>query len=291
MSRAIDPDQAASSPDDGIPKSRNRRKPLVITALAAIGALVLAPQVLPASADPGVPADSGRVHLPKVAPPAGSAWIQGKLTDQAGHGLDNVNVEVWSDDPAATAPIASNLTYGGLPADGRHAHGAYRVEVPADKPYVLLFSAVNGAEDGDAYRMQSYGKGRPIMIRSTSAKALRGAGKAVAGVRDLGLTQLVHQGKVNSKVKVTHGKIKAGGKKEPVKITVTSPFVRDITGKLLIKVDGKKVRQTLNAADHGKESFKLKKLNKPGKYTVVATYKGSKTVKKAKSKPITITVK
>ena len=131
---------------------------------SALGGLALAVGAVDSSATADTQgANESPVTLaPPVKPPAGMVWLQGKLTDQAGHGLDNVNVEVWSD-AGAIEPAASNLTYGGSPADGRHGHGAYRVEVPEGVPYTLVFSAVGGEEDGDAFRMQAYGQGRPIM--------------------------------------------------------------------------------------------------------------------------------
>ncbi len=132
MTNPNDPDVPPTSTDAGRPTSRARRFGTpIVASLAVVGGLAVAPQVVPASAAPG----TGQWTLEsqvaaKLAPPPGYVWLEGALTDQAGHRLDNVNVEVWSNDPSATEPVASNLTYGGAPADGRHQHGGYRVQVP-----------------------------------------------------------------------------------------------------------------------------------------------------------------
>jgi hypothetical protein len=269
---------------------RGRRyRTAAVAAVAVTGGLVLTPQVLPAQAAPATKHTNFKVVAPAV--PAGDAWIQGTLTDQAGHKLDNVNVEVWSTDPTATEPTGSNLTYAGVPADGRHNHGVYRVQVPLNEPYTIVFSGVADAEDGDAYRMQSYGSGRPIMVRpGNSSRSAAAAAALVPGlVRGLGTTQLVHQGHVNSAVKVKAAKLKAGTKGK-LTVNVTSHFVKDTTGKVLISVAGRHVKENLVASDHGKLTTRLPKL-KAGKYNVTARYLGSKTVAHSKSKPTKITVK
>ena len=83
-----------------------------------------------------------------MAPPAGESWIQGRLTDQAGHNLNNVNVEAWPMDPNASVPVASNLSYAGAPADGRHQSGVFRLAVPGAS-YRITISTIDGQEDGD----------------------------------------------------------------------------------------------------------------------------------------------
>ena len=141
--------------------------------MAVVGALALSPLADGASASTGVrqASSSPKLAVTQLVPPSGMVWVQGVLTDQAGHGLDNVNVEVWPSDPAATAPIGSNLTYGGFPQDGRHGHGAYRVEVPARS--ALPDRVLRRGRRGGRRRLpaESYGQGRPIMFRSSGAKA------------------------------------------------------------------------------------------------------------------------
>jgi hypothetical protein len=270
-------------------KNHRSHKP---AALAWTIAGVLALTQLPAFADghhaASTSSDEVRLAVPPPVPPDGMAWLQGSLTDQAGHRLDNVNVEIWPKDSAATEPIASNLTYAGVPEDGRHDHGVYRVEVPVGAAYRIIFSAVGGAEDADAFRMKRYGGGRPLMARShlrTSAQRL------VAGkVRDLGTTQLVHQGRVASKMKVNAPKASAG-KRARLKVRVTSPFVRNVTGRLVVRVAGHRVRDHLTARDHGTTSVRLPKLRKADKYKVSARYLGSRTVKKSATAHTKVTVR
>jgi Bacterial Ig-like domain (group 3) len=276
----------ASNHDSQVLASSSRfPRSKVMLAMAIVGGLSLTPLALDSSAtaDTEQAGQQSRVTIaPPVKPPTGMVWLQGTVTDQAGHGLDNVNVEVWSDDPAAAAPAGSNLSYGGFPADGRHGHGAFRVEVPLGQPYVIVFSGVQGAEDGDAFRMQSYGAGRPIMTLGGTA--------AAGAVRNLGSIELVHQGKVASKVKALKpAKVKAG-KKGTLRLKVTSPFVAPVTGKVVVKVSGKKVTDKLTARDHGTATVRLPKL-KSGTYKISAAYKGTGTVKPSDSKPVKLTVK
>lgn len=234
-----------------------------------------------------------RVHFraPAAVVPDGMAWIQGFVTDQAGHKLDNVNVEVWPADPTATEPIASNLSYAGVPADKAHAHGVFRLEVPVNEPYRIVFSAVGGAEDGDAFRMKEYGAGRAIVVRPhTGARAQADQAGLVAGrVRDLGTVALVHRGRVASKVTAKAGKVEAG-ERGKLKIRVTSPFVRDTTGPVVISVNGKRFMDKLVKKDHGTMTTKLPKLRETGTYHVKVRYLGSKTVKHDKSKPAKLKV-
>jgi hypothetical protein len=289
MSHANDSDQPVTPTDGGVAVSRTHRsrKPMITTGalLAVLSAAVLAPHALPATAATG----GRQLSVAAAVPPAGSAWIQGVLTDQAGHPVDNVNVEVWSDDPSAAGPIASNLTYGGTPADGRHAHGVYRVEVPMDQPYSIVFSAVGGAEDGDAFRMQTYGQGRPIMVRSTTRT--RGVSAAAGTIRKLGRTELARQGKVRSTVKAKVHPAKGAAKRGTLLVKVKSPYVSPVTGKVIVKVNGKKVTNHLGKNEHGKSTLKLPKLTKAGKYKVHVHFAGTGTVARSKTKPIKLTVK
>ena len=197
-------DREQSEPG-GDPRPR-RRRARVLVGIAAAGGLVIAPQVLPASANtaPKVGSTHVRAAALAVTPPAGSSWIQGILTDQAGHPLNNVNVEAWSTDPTITVPVASNLTYAGTPADARHQAGVFRLEVPAGTPYRVTLSTIGGQEDGDRFRMQAYGAGRPIMTRAIPA------GLTAGRIIGLGKIQLVRQGTVASKTTARAAKVKAG---------------------------------------------------------------------------------
>jgi len=246
-------------------------------ALTATGAITLASGA--SAADRGTSASSANLKLPK-APPAGKAWLQGVLTDQAGHALDNVNVEVWPNDPAATEPIASNLTYAGTSA--RQQHGVYRVEVPMNQPYRLAFSAIGGKEDGDAFRTRWYAGGRAIQARVMGRAAGPVQAKAAGRVRDLGTTPLVHQGHVASHAKAAREKTRVG-KKPVLKVRVTSHFVSNPTGKVVVKVKHHKVTRRLSAANHGKIKVRLPKIHRTGKFKATVRYLGSGTVKPSKT--------
>jgi hypothetical protein len=239
-------------------------------------------------------AGAGDAHFRVVAnplPAPGNTWIQGVLTDQANHPLDNVNVEVWSPSDTASTPVASNLTYAGTPNDARHQHGVFRVEVPSNEPYVLVFSGISKSEDGDAYRMQTYGQGRPIVARAGQAAGT--GGRAATGrVVDLGKIQLVHQGHVRSatSVKLARKKVQSGHRAKAT-VTVRSPYVSAPAGKLVVHVAGKKATHRLSAANGGRTSFLLPKVRKSGNHRVTATFLTTSTVSRSTSKPVRLKVK
>ncbi len=266
--------------------------PATVAALAvAGGGAVMASAGSPASAAPqAAPQATGSLLRLAAAPQpaAGNTWIQGVITDQANHPLDNVNVEVWPATPDASVPVASNLTYAGVPADARHQHGVFRVEVPENEPYVIVLSGVSGSEDGDQYRMQTVGGGRPIMARST-----RGTAKAATGrVLDLGKFQLVHQGRVRATTTAKLAKKKvASGQRAALKVTVTSKHVSAPTGKLLVHVGGKTVTDRLRSTDHGKTTIHLPKLKKAGTHKITVTFPATNTISRSVSKPVKLTVK
>jgi hypothetical protein len=262
--------------------------PATVAALAvAGGGVVMASGGSPASATPHASGSHLRlVAAPQPAP--GNTWIQGVITDQANHALDNVNVEVWPAAPGASAPVASNLTYAGVPADARHQHGVFRVEVPSNQPYVIVMSGVGGSEDGDQYRMKTLGGGRPIM-----ARAAGGAAKAATGrVLDLGKFQLVHQGHVKSTTTAKLAKKKvASGQRATLKVTVKSKYVSAPTGKLIVHVGGKKVTDRLRSTDHGTDTIRLPKIKKAGKHRITVTFPATSTISRSASKPVQLTVK
>jgi hypothetical protein len=255
--------------------------------LAVVGGLVLGSQAMATSPTPAVVhASSARHSLAAAAvPPADRTWIEGVITDQANHGQDNVNVEAWPNDPAATAPAASSLTYGGPPANLQYQHGFFLLEVPSNQPYRIVFSAVGGKEDGDQFRMKRYGQGRPIMVRTIAQAA---AGR----IRDLGTIALARQGKVDSTTKadLVDAKITTA-KRAKMHVKVTSPFVSNVTGKVVVRVAGKRVKDKVTRTDHGKTTLKLPHLKKSGKYKVKATFVGSGTVRRSEAKPVKLTVR
>lgn len=268
-------------------RPRWRRRTTVVLAGAAIGSLVLAPEVLPAFAESSHhTARAGA--LTALAPAAGSSWIQGVVTDQAGHPLNNVNVEVWPNDPNAATPVASNLSYAGTPADVAHQSGVFRVEVPAGTAYRVTLSTVGGREDGDQFRMSSIGGGAPIMARTGSRQPLL----AVPGrTLELGTVQLARQGRVASTVTAKAAKRQvAPGKRGTLRVRVTSPYVTNVTGKVQLRVSGRTVTRHIGAFEHGRLSIKLPKL-KAGKRTVHVAFLGSSTVSRAKGKAVRFIVK
>jgi hypothetical protein len=231
-------------------------------------------------------------HVEPV-PPAGESWIQGVLTDQAGHPLENVNVEVWPQDVSAVSPVASNLSYAGDPDDATRQSGVFRVAVPAGTPYRLSFSTVGGTEDGDNFRMQNYGDGRPIMTRTHGTVAITSGTAIVTSsgrVIDLGTIQLARQGTVESQTtaKLTRAKVHAG-RRAKVVATVSSPFVTDVTGRLQVRVNGKKVSHTLTALEHGRATVRLPKLER-GSHRVRVIFKGSSTVARSQATAVRLKV-
>ncbi len=260
-----------------------RKAALITTVMAFMAAFFATP-----AGHPAIGRTLGRGASPRaldaLVPPAGSTWIVGVTTDQAATGQDNVNVEAWPDDPSATAPVASALTYGGANYNAVSAHGFFRLQVPSDQPYRIVFSAVNGQEDGDAFRMQSYGQGRPIVVRTP--------GRAAAGrIRDLGTIQLVRQGKVASKTKaVVRTKKVHPGQRGKVQIVVSSRYVDDVKGPFVVRVGKHRLHGRMHVADHGTLKVKLPKLHHVGKHTIRARFMGTGSVHGSKAKVATIKV-
>jgi hypothetical protein len=260
-----------------------RRAPALVISLAVAGGLLLGPVVLPSPSGLALSHGATPKTAPAIAPPAGSTWITGVLTDQAGHRLDGVNVEAWPVG-AATAPAASALTYGGRRFNAAPGHGFFRLEVPSDRAYRIAFSALGGHEDGDAFRMMWNGSHRPIMVRAAAAAA---AGR----VRDLGTIQLARQGRVASKTKAVARRTKvSAGTHGKVRVKVSSSYVTNVTGGVVVKVAGHKMSRKLTTADHGTLVISLPKLEHPGQYRVAVRFKGTSTVQRSKSKPVKVRV-
>jgi Bacterial Ig-like domain (group 3) len=281
MFDANEPD-APDTPHGGHHRSSKVRRsmPIVGISLAVVGGLIVGSQTMFASAEPGAVQGSSGHRSAALVPPAGTTWIEGVITDQANHAQDNVNVEAWPRNPKATAPIASSLTYGGPPNNPRYKHGFFVLEVPSDKAYRIVFSGVGAKEDGDRFRMKSYGGGRPIMVRNLVSASGR--------IRNLGVVPLARQGHVASKTKATLSRAKiASGKSATLRVKVTSRFVTNVTGKVVVRAGGKKMTHRLS---HSKETFKLPKLKKAGKYKITASYTGSGTVHGSKAKTVKLTV-
>jgi hypothetical protein len=243
-----------------------------IAALTACGALVVAPHALPASATPGVPDQRAAVAAP-AGPPVGRAWLVGVITDQAGHPLQDVNVEAWPDDPAATAPTASDRTYENEQDDQQ---GYFRLEVPIHARYRIVVSA----DPEDPYRTFQYNDGEPIKV-------------GLRKVRRLGTSEIARVALQRSQTtaEIGPGTVRAG-KQARITITVACKNVDPVLGKVTASVAGKKVAGVLTARNRGRIVLTLPKLRKAGHYTVEAWYLGDSYVRKSTTKkPLTLTVK
>ena len=259
------------------------RRATVLSAVVVLGAVMFGPNATHQPGARAVAAGGGPMRdVAALAPPGGTTWIVGTLTDQAAHGQDNVSVQALPE--GGGAPLSTALSYGGPNFRDVAAHGFFRLEVPSGGAYRIVFSGVNGTEDGDQFRMQRYGHGRPILARASSSAA------AAGGIRNLGKIQLVRQGKVVSKIKANPGKVKVG-QRGTVKVSVTSKFVSNVTGPFMIKADGHKIKGRLTASDHGKTTVKLPKFHKAGKERIVAKFLGTGTVKSSTAKPVKVKVK
>ncbi len=259
------------------------RRATVLTALVVAGGVMVAPGATHQSSAQAVVRGAPMRDVATLAPPAGTTWIVGTLTDQAAHGQDNVSVQALPD-TGGGAPIATALTYGGPNYNDVAARGFFRIEVPSGASYRIVFSSANGVEDGDPFRMQKYGQGRPILAKASGRAAAAGT------VRNLGKIPLVRQGKVDSKIKAKAAKVKVG-QRGTVKVTVSSKYVSNVTGPFMIKADGHKIKGRLMARDHGKTTVRLPKFHKPGNEKLVAKFLGTNTVHGSTSKPVKIKVK
>ena len=258
-------------------KAPKRRRTPILVGVAAVGSLIVAPQVLPASAEPVVV--SARSSTPTAAlaptPPAGESWIQGgpdRPGRQQAEQRERGSVADGSDRQRAGR---FQPGYAGAPADGRHQSGVFRLAVPGGTPYRITFSTIGGSEDGDKFRKQAYGGGLAIMTRvPTAGRPTRVAAvmHAASGrVVDLGKTQLVRQGTVASKTTGRLGTKKvSAGQRAKLSVRVTSRFVTNVTGKVLVKVAGKSITTRLGSASHGKATIQLPKLKK-GRYLEVSS--------------------
>jgi hypothetical protein len=250
----------------------SRRPAAVIAAILACGALVATSQVLPASATPaGADGAQPAAAADAPKPPKGKAWLVGVITDQAGHPLQDVNVEAWPDDPDATEPTASDLTYENL-LTGKQ--GYYRLEVPIHASYRIVVSA----DTEDPYRTFQYNDGDPIKAGTRK-------------VRKLGTSEIARVALQPSKttVKAKPATVKAG-KTATLTVTVLCKNVEPVTGKVAITLDGKKVKKSPFSLKQGTAVVKLAAPKQAGKHDVEVSYLGDPYVKKSATK-LTLTVK
>lgn len=102
---------------------------------------------------------------------------------------------------------------------------------------------------------------------------------------------MVRQGTVSSKTtaRLGHRKITAG-KRGKLTVRVTSPFVSNVTGKVTVRIGGKRLTNRLTASEHGRSTIRLPKLS-PGSHKAVVQFRGTDTVAASKAKPVKVKVK
>ena len=237
-------------------------------ALVACGVLVVAPHALPASAAPSGTDDTSAPAVAK--PPKGKAWLVGVVTDQAGHPLQNVNVEAWSTG-AEPEVVASSLTYES-PRTGKT--GFYNLEVPIHAEYRIVVSG----DPEDPYRTFQYNEGQPIKAGLHKERKL--------GTSEIARVKLQPS---RTTVKAKPATAKAG-KATALTVTVLCKNVAPVTGKVAITLDGKKVRKSPFPLKNGKAVVKLTAPKQAGKHAVDVSYLGDPYVKKS-ARTFTLTVK
>ena len=135
---------------------------------------------------------------------------------------------------------------------------------------------------GDALKLGTGGKAKVVGLSLKN----RGAALPAGRLRDLGTIQLARQGQVASTTTAVArpAKIKAGARGK-VRVTVSSPYVTDVTGKVVVKVAGHTVTRRLLPGSNGTRMIRLPKLGHAGKYRVHVRFTGSDTVAGSKAKP------
>lgn len=225
-------------------------------AIAALAALVVAPQALPASASTGASAAAPVQR-------AGGALIQGVVTDQFGRPVDDVQVQATKADGT---PAASALTYASDREDGPQ-HGYFFLEVTKGS-YTLTLSK-NGYRDA-VYEAQVTKRGQHVSLGEIEIRRLLADTKTSASLED-GTVTTRQNGEVD--------------------VTVTSRATGKPTGDVEVR-EGRHVvgEGQLRSRDKGHVSIELDKLGK-GQHELKAYYLGSSTLKESSSKSVTLTVK
>jgi hypothetical protein len=260
-----------------------RRSPSALLAAGALTAALvpglgvgLGLGVGPVAAAPSGAAGTSLLATPD-SPPEGRAWLEGLVVDQAGRPLDNVVVQAFDaldDDPGAD-PVATWITYAD-PADGP-AHGFYRLYVPQGDDVVLdiRFSSPEGTLD-------------PYRARTLDGAHLVGGGAKKRGiVQELGTTVMTLERQAEARVRLSPSRdVTRPGRSARLGVTVTSPDVDPVTGKVVLSVDGRtRGQQVLTRKTDGRAAFTLPAL-KPGKHTLVVRYAGSTLVEAATGRTV-----
>lgn len=232
-----------------------RRTAVAAGLLTGLGALLVAPQVLPASAAPD------RSAAATVAR-AGQALIQGVVVDQFGEYVDDVKVQATRADGT---PVASALSYASKREDGPQ-HGYFYLEVSRGT-YTLKLTR-------EGYQ--------PLVLKDVEVEKARqkvSLGEnaiqkvLVASRTDAALAQKKVTTKQSGTVVVT---VSAKGLKPAGDVEVREG--RDVVGGGVLK-----------SGNGGRLTIKLDRLPK-GSHALKAVYLGSRSAKGSSSPTITLTV-
>ncbi len=259
---------------------RPRRRQVVGT-LVGTGALALS--LVPALGSTSVAAvprvsaaESATLLAAPEAPPRGRAWIEGQVVNQAGRPLDGIVVEAYryGDDAsmsrrADAAPVASWITYADPDVDGP-AHGFFRLYVPRNGPgdglFVLKASSLPDARD-------------PYTPQLLDDEVVYVGGGQRGIVEDFGEIEMSLARRADSFVDLTASpSTKRSDKQGRLSVSVTSPDVSTITGKLRLAIDGRsRGTRTLTRSDRGRTALALPRL-RPGRHVITVDYLGSSDV-------------
>lgn len=234
---------------------RTRRTAAVAAGLVtALAALLVAPQVLPASA---APQHAEGVTVAR----AGQALIQGVVVDQFGEPVDDVKVQATKADGT---PAASALTYASKRADGPQ-HGYFFLEVTRGT-YTLKLTreGYKSAVIDDVVVL----KRKRTSLGETEIQKVLASSQTEAALAHKKITT-----KQNGVVTVT---VTAKGAKPTGDVEIREG--RDVVG-----------GGQLKAGNGGRITIGLDRLPK-GSHDLKAVYLGSRSVKGSSSQTITLTV-
>ncbi len=260
--------------------AKPRRRQVVGT---VIGSGALALSLVPAlgsSSVAAVPqvsaAESAALLSAPEAPPQGRAWIEGQVVNQAGRPLDGIVVEAYryGDDAsmarrADVAPVASWITYADPDVDGP-AHGFFRLYVPRNGPgdglFVLKASSLPDASD-------------PYTPQLLDDEVVYVGGGKRGIVEDFGEIEMSLARRADSFVDVTASRSTSrSGRQGRLTVSVSSPDVSTVTGKLRLNIDGRsRGTRNLTRSDRGRTAVTLPRL-RPGRHVIKVDYLGSDDV-------------
>lgn len=224
-------------------------------AAALVAAALIAPQALPATA-----ATHGGAAV--TAPRTGQSLIQGVVTDQAGHYVDDVTVQATKADGT---PAASAKTYASDRADGPQ-HGYFFLEVGRGT-YTLTLSR-------PGYKTASYG---PFAITKR---------RQTISLGEITIVRVLPETKTVAELVRRSVTTKQNG---VVEVTVSAKDARP-TGTVEVR-EGQHVvgEGRLKASDKGEIVIGLDRLPR-GTHQLKAYYLGSSALKASSSTSFTLTV-